>query len=114
MANINKIRKFKEVIMNKKCWWITGLVGLMIPVIALTACKVSVPGGIGDGSPIQVVDRVHWFEIAQDGLTTWYAVDRPVYLALTLPPGSGPTAIQQLSEVIDRVVPARPVDPSRS
>lgn len=40
--------------MNKKWLLIIGLVGLLIPVIAFTACKVSVPGGIGDGSPIQV------------------------------------------------------------
>jgi len=33
-------------------------------------------------------------------------------VALTLPPGSGPTPIQQLSELIDRTMPARPISPS--
>jgi hypothetical protein len=40
-------------------------------------------------------------------------VDRSVYLALTLPSGSGPTPIQQLSEVIDRTIAAVPIDPAR-
>jgi hypothetical protein len=57
---------------------------------------------------------VQWFEATQDGRSTWYSVDRPVYVALTLPPGSGPTPIQQLSELIDRIMPARPISPSRS
>ncbi len=65
------------------------------------------------GSPIQLVDRVQWFEVSQDQRTTWYTVDRPVYVALTLPQGSGPTSIQQLSELIDQVMPARPIDPAR-
>jgi hypothetical protein len=34
-------------------------------------------------------------------------------VALTLPKGSGPTPIQQLSELIDRLMPARPINPSR-
>ena len=71
------------------------------------------------GSPIQVVDRVQWFEVAAQqqsasdpGRSTWYTVDRPVYVALTLPSGSGPTPIQQLSEAIDRTIAAVPIDPT--
>ena len=61
---------------------------------------------------MQIVDRVQWFEgrptatAGDAGRSTWYTVDRPVYLALTLPSGSGPTPIQQLSEVIDRTIAA--------
>ena len=40
-----------------------------------------------------------------EGRSTWFAVDRPVYIALTLPRGSGPTPIQQISEVIARTLP---------
>jgi hypothetical protein len=40
-------------------------------------------------------------------------VDRPVYVALTLPSGSGPTPIQQISEVIDRAMPAVPINPGQ-
>ena len=75
-------------------------------------CGLDRPTDFVVGSPIQQVDRVQWFQVSQDQRSTWYAVDRPVYLALTLPPGSGPTPIQQLSELIDRTMPTRPVAPA--
>jgi len=75
-------------------------------------CGLDRPADFVVGSPIQQVDRVQWFQVSQDQRSTWYAVDRPVFLALTFPPGSGPTPIQQLSELIDRTMPARPVAPS--
>ena len=75
-------------------------------------CGLDRPSDFVVGSPIQVVDRVQWFEVRQDDRSTWYTVDRPVYVALTLPPGSGPTPIQQLSELIDHTMPAVPISPS--
>jgi Protein of unknown function (DUF3515) len=75
-------------------------------------CGLERPTDFVVGSPIQMVDRVQWFQVSQDQRSTWYTVDRPVYVALTLPPGSGPTPIQQLSELIDRTIPARPISPS--
>lgn len=76
-------------------------------------CGLERPVDFVVGTPIQVVDRVQWFEVSQDQRSTWYTVDRSVYVALTLPQGSGPTPIQQLSELIDRVLPAHPIDPAR-
>ncbi|HZC52462.1 MAG TPA: DUF3515 domain-containing protein [Mycobacterium sp.] len=87
-------------------------------------CGLDRPAEFVVGSPIQVVDRVQWFEVGAQqqsagppsnnaGRSTWYTVDRPVYVALTLPSGSGPTPIQQLSEVIDRTIAAVPIDPAR-
>ena len=82
-------------------------------------CGLDRPADFVVGSPIQIVDRVQWFEVAAEqqsagdaGRSTWYTVDRPVYLALTLPSGSGPTPIQQLSEVIDRTIAAVPINPA--
>jgi hypothetical protein len=82
-------------------------------------CGLDRPADFVVGSPIQVVDRVQWFEVAagqQSGgdavRSTWYTVDRPVYVALTLPSGSGPTPIQQMSEVIDHAMAAVPIDPA--
>jgi hypothetical protein len=81
-------------------------------------CGLERPADFVVGSPIQVVDRVQWFQVAAPqqsgdaGRATWYTVDRPVYLALTLPSGSGPTPIQQLSEVIDRTIAAAAIDPA--
>jgi Protein of unknown function (DUF3515) len=75
-------------------------------------CGLDRPGEFVVGSPIQVVDTVQWFEISDQGRGTWFAVDRPVYVALTLPQGSGPTPIQEISEVIAKSLPANPIDPA--
>jgi Protein of unknown function (DUF3515) len=74
-------------------------------------CGLDRPADFVIGTPIQIVNAVQWFEVAESGRSTWFAVDRPVYMALTLPQGSGPTPIQQLSDVIARVLPATPIRP---
>jgi Protein of unknown function (DUF3515) len=85
-------------------------------------CGLDRPSDFVVGSPIQVVDRVQWFQVASNdqapqsagdsGRSTWYTVDRPVYVALTLPTGSGPTPIQELSDVIDHTIAAVPINPA--
>ena len=85
-------------------------------------CGLDRPTEFVVGSPIQVVDAVQWFRVgeagagnepaADQGRSTWFAVDRPVYVALTLPQGSGPTPIQTISEVIAKSLPAKPIDPA--
>jgi hypothetical protein len=80
-------------------------------------CGLDRPADFVVGSPIQLVDGVQWFQEAEPqsagaaGRSTWYAVDRPVYVALTLPSGSGPTPIQQVSDLIDHSMPAVPINP---
>ncbi|OBJ19528.1 hypothetical protein A5621_26935 [Mycobacterium colombiense] len=83
-------------------------------------CGLDRPAEFVLGSPIQVVDRVQWFQVRAEqqsagdaGRSTWYAVDRGTYVALTLPTGSGPTPIQRLSEAIDHSIPAAPIDPGQ-
>ncbi|MGV0742029.1 DUF3515 domain-containing protein [Mycolicibacterium sp. XJ870] len=84
-------------------------------------CGLDRPGDFVVGVPLQVVDAVQWFRITDPGTvgkatddtrSTWYAVDRPVYVALTLPSGSGPTPIQQISGQIARTMAAQPIDPA--
>jgi hypothetical protein len=75
-------------------------------------CGLHRPADFVVGSPIQVVDHVQWFEVREGERATWYAVDRPVYLALTLPPGSGPTPIQELSDLIAEELTAVPIRPA--
>ena len=75
-------------------------------------CGLDRPAEFVVGSPIQVVDAVQWFELADQGRSTWFAVDRPAYVALTLPQGSGPTPIQEISDAIAKSLPAKPIDPA--
>jgi hypothetical protein len=76
-------------------------------------CGLDRPADFLVGSPIQIVDAVQWFAVHTDNRTTWYTVDRPVYVALTLPRGSGPTPIHRLSDLIDATVAAVPISPAR-
>lgn len=75
-------------------------------------CGLDRPVDFVVGSPIQVVDHVQWFEVDEDDRATWYAVDREVYVALTLPRGSGPTPIQELSELIEHTMGVAPIRPA--
>ena len=75
-------------------------------------CGLDRPADFVVGSPIQVVDRVQWFEVREGERATWYVVDRPIYLALTLSPGSGPTPIQELSDLIAGSLDAVPIRPA--
>lgn len=74
-------------------------------------CGLERPDDFVASSPLQVVDDVQWFRIGEDDRTTWVTVDRPVYIALTLPNGSGPTPIQLLSRAVAKAMPAIPVNP---
>lgn len=76
-------------------------------------CGLGRPAEFVVGSPLQMVDDVQWFRIGDPATqrSTWVSVDRAVYVALTLPDGSGPTPIQTLSEVIARTLPAVPIRP---
>ena len=87
-------------------------------------CGLDRPAEFVTGAPVQQVDAVQWFRVGEAGAgkdtvgdpaggdrSTWFVVDRPVYVALTLPPGSGPAPIQAISSTVARALQARPVDP---
>jgi hypothetical protein len=75
-------------------------------------CGLPGPSDFVVGAPIQVVDAVQWFEGNSTGQdTTWFTVDRPVTIALTLPQGTGPTPIQEVSDLIATTIPAVPIRP---
>lgn len=85
-------------------------------------CGLERPFDFIVGTPLQVVDEVEWFQVREvtpgsaepadeDARSTWFAVDRPVYVALTLPQGSGPTPIQLIADTIATTLPAQPADP---
>ena len=75
-------------------------------------CGLEAPADFIAGAPIQVVDEVSWFRVGDQGRSTWFTVDRPAYVALTLPDGSGPTPIQLISAAVTKAMPAIPVNPA--
>lgn len=92
--------------------WQTGSGGE--PVIL--RCGLDRPADFVTSSPLQLVDDVQWFQAGSDtadaGRTTWITVDRPVYIALTLPDGSGPTPIQLISRAVAGAMKPTPLDPA--
>ncbi|GAA5062376.1 DUF3515 domain-containing protein [Nocardia callitridis] len=76
-------------------------------------CGLDRPLEFDRASPLQLVDGVQWFELRDDTakVSTWVAVDRATYVAVTIPDGSGPTPLQTVSDALAAALPAQPIDP---
>ncbi len=76
-------------------------------------CGLDRPLEFHRASPLQLVNGVQWFEARDDAAkaSTWFAVDRETYIALTVPEGSGPTPLQEVSDTITANLPAKELDP---
>lgn len=79
-------------------------------------CGLERPDEFDQAAALQIVDGVQWFEVsgADQGIeaSTWFVVDRPVYVALTVPDGSGPTPVQDISAAIAEALPRQDIDPA--
>lgn len=69
-------------------------------------CGLGKPAEYQPTSQLREIDKVNWLPVEGDGATTWYTVDRPVYIALTIPDDAGTGVVQQMSETIATAVPA--------
>ena len=79
----------------------------------LLRCGVGQPADFVVGAPIQIVNTVQWFRVIEQGTgrSTWFVVDRPVNVALTLPQGTGATPLQEVSDLVAAKLPAVPIRP---
>ncbi|TKG72027.1 DUF3515 domain-containing protein [Prauserella endophytica] len=69
-------------------------------------CGLERPPELTPTSYLRQINGVRWLEVPGEGAATWYVVDRPVYLALTVPAGSGTGPLQQVSDTIRDSLPA--------
>lgn len=74
-------------------------------------CGLAKPDELIPTSALLEVSTVSWLRVTEDGATTWYVVDRPVYAALTVPDGFGTGPLQEVSATIRKTLPAVPVRP---
>ncbi|GAA2347514.1 hypothetical protein GCM10009854_25780 [Saccharopolyspora halophila] len=74
-------------------------------------CGIGSPAELTRTSQLMVVNGVSWFEINEAGNVSWLAVDRGVRVALNAPAGIGTGPLQELSDVLKRTLPKRPVFP---
>jgi hypothetical protein len=84
--------------------------------LVVLRCGLDRPLEFDAAAALQLVDGVTWFRVSDPGgdsaSSTWYVVDRGVYIALTVPPGSGPTPVQEISATVADTLPAQPIDPA--
>lgn len=73
-------------------------------------CGLDRPSELTQTSQLRVISDVQWLEVTQAGSSTWYVVDRPAYVALTVPADAGTGPLQDVSTTIRDTLPAVPVD----
>ncbi|MDQ3887631.1 MAG: DUF3515 domain-containing protein [Actinomycetota bacterium] len=73
-------------------------------------CGLDRPAELTVGSRLLAVSGVQFLEIPGPGATSWVVVDRPVYIALTVPEGSGSAAVQQVAGAVRRTLPRTEID----
>jgi hypothetical protein len=83
------------------------------PTPVVLRCGLPRPAELTPTSALLEVDGVRWLQL-DDGLpqpqvVTSVAVDRPVYVALTVPTGVGSGPLQAVSDVVRTALPAQPV-----
>ncbi|MFT7839995.1 DUF3515 domain-containing protein [Saccharothrix sp. BKS2] len=73
-------------------------------------CGLDRPGDLAPTSELRTVSEVEWLVLSAAGSATWYVVDRPVYVALTLPTDAGTGPLQDISATVRDTLAKGPVD----
>jgi hypothetical protein len=68
-------------------------------------CGLGQPAELTPTAQLRQIDKVTWLPVEGDGAATWYTVDRAVFVALTVPEGTGTGALQTISELVTEVLP---------
>lgn len=92
----------------------TGAAAWGVQHTVVLRCGLDRPVELTPTAGLLEVNGVRWLRLpGQDATSTWVAVDRPVYVALTLPDNSGTGPLQDVSNAIGATMAARPVEPAR-
>ncbi|HEX4251633.1 MAG TPA: DUF3515 domain-containing protein [Pseudonocardia sp.] len=63
-------------------------------------CGLPKPPELTDSSALIVINGVSWLNLSQPDRDTFIAVDRPVYVAVTVPRGLGTGPVQTVSDTV--------------
>lgn len=72
-------------------------------------CGLDRPGDLTPTSELRTISDVSWLVVSEGGKSTWYVVDRPVYVALTVPSDVGTGPLQDISTTIRDTLAKGPV-----
>ncbi|GAA5160404.1 MULTISPECIES: DUF3515 domain-containing protein [Amycolatopsis] len=79
------------------------------PDAIVLRCGIDRPAELTQTSQLRTVSGVQWLPIEGDGTSTWYVVDRNVYVALTVPDSAGTGPLQTISDLVAAKLPAVPL-----
>ncbi|MTD55372.1 DUF3515 domain-containing protein [Amycolatopsis pithecellobii] len=63
-------------------------------------CGLDRPPELTRTAQLRVVSGVQWLPVEGDGASTWYVVDREVYVGLTVPDSAGTGPLQSISDTV--------------
>jgi hypothetical protein len=75
-------------------------------------CGLPRPAELSATSQLRVISDVQWLQLPGSGSSTWVIVDRPVYVALTVPDDAGTGPLQDMSTTVRDLLPKQPVKTS--
>lgn len=73
-------------------------------------CGLGRPAELTPSARLLDVSGVQFLELRGPGATSWVVVDRPVYVAVTLPDSSGSAPLQRIGVAVEATLPRRDVD----
>lgn len=74
-------------------------------------CGLDAPAELTPTSKLAEISGVSWLEISEGNQSSWLAADRPVYVALTVPEGSGTGPVQDISALLRETLPKQDIFP---
>lgn len=72
-------------------------------------CGLQTPPELTPTSELRQINGVQWLPVPDQGVSTWFAVDREIVVALTIPDNAGTGPLQDLSDTVSETVPAAPI-----
>ena len=79
------------------------------PDAIVLRCGLERPPELTPTAQLRVVSGVQWLPVEGDGSSTWYVVDRNVYVGLTVPDTAGTGPLQQVSDTVAAKLPPVPL-----
>ncbi|MBV9313250.1 MAG: DUF3515 domain-containing protein [Pseudonocardia sp.] len=70
-------------------------------------CGLPRPVELTPGTPLLEIDGVRWLTLSETDRDTFISVDRPVFIALTVPRGLGSGPVQTVSDTVRTALPGR-------
>jgi hypothetical protein len=67
-------------------------------------CGLPRPAELTESSGLREISGVKWLAVSGDGRSTWYVVDRVIFIALTVPGNAGTGPLQEISETVGKAL----------